>query len=212
MSSQSDTASQAQGAVDAPSKPVAPWDVDWSQFTQVKPESPAESPLWAEFDKSQALQSGQASAASISDSILGIVINVTLALAVGYCFFRLISPRTVSTPTDVGRKWSAWAALASTATMMPPFFRKLDINSFALWLLGLVVWGVAAFLLGWGYGRFVKYRNSSTPDPSASQITTSTSPESAIAERLHNLEHLLQKGIVSQGEYDEQRRRILHDL
>lgn len=182
--------------------------IDWSQFTPVKPEGAFEKYLRDQ----EKLESAQ-TAASSGASFLGAVVNVGLALAVGYGLFRLISPRSVSTAVHVGQKWLAWTAMVWSAVQLPPFFRKLDINSFALWLLGFVVLGTIAFLSGWAYARFVVPRRLSRSGPTADKnISTSVIPENSVAERLRSLDDLRRKGLVSQGEYDEQRQRILHDL
>jgi hypothetical protein len=86
--------------------------------------------------------------------LVGLV-TVALAGAVGFCLFKLVSPKGVATsPVGVGRKWFAWVIFAGTLTLLPKFFRKLDADSFAMWLIGVVIYGGLAFFFGWIYGLF----------------------------------------------------------
>jgi hypothetical protein len=87
--------------------------IDWSQFTPVKPEGAFEKYLRDQ----EKLESAQ-TAASSGGPFLGIVVNVGLALAVGYGLFRLISPRSVSTAVHVGQRWLAWTAMAWSAVQL----------------------------------------------------------------------------------------------
>lgn len=117
---------------------------------------------------------------SAIEAILTAAITVTLAGAVGYGLFRLISPRNEATnPSGLGRRWFAWTAMIVSFATLPPFFRLFDANSIAKWLVALVVFGGLAFGFGWLYGRFFKFNaagngNSLGPDEAGPQATNGT--------------------------------------
>jgi len=55
-----------------------------------------------------------------------------------------------------GRKWLAWAVFIITIAVLPKFFLYFDIDTFAAWVLGIMVFGTIAFGLGWLYGKVFK--------------------------------------------------------
>lgn len=117
---------------------------------------------------------------SAIEAILTAAITVTLAGAVGYGLFRLISPRNqAANPLGLGRRWFAWTAMIVSFATLPPFFRLFDANSIAKWLVGLAVFGGLAFGFGWLYGKFFKFNapgngNSSGPGEAGLQATNET--------------------------------------
>ena len=164
--------------------------------------------IWDEFDAKQT------PFASPGDSLLTAVINVGLSFALGYAIYRVAAPRAaVSTPTQLGRKWFAWMAAIATVALMPRFFRTLDLNSFAVWLLNLIVWGGMAFLLGWVYGKFFRFKDRVREAPAiASSPPEGISTKAPVEQRLIQLEELRQKGLISDAEFAKRRGSILDEL
>ena len=91
---------------------------------------------------------------------MGLLPSLVIAAAVAYGIYRLVRPQpTDFTTSSVGRKWSAWALAAATMAFLPgALLRSLAVNVTAVWLLNLVVWGGAAFLLGLCWGRLTARR------------------------------------------------------
>ena len=79
-----------------------------------------------------------------------------LAGAVGYWLYRLFRVKHPQTPIHYARIWLAWSLFIASLTKLPSFFRHLDANSFAVWVLLSVVSGTLAGSIGWLYGRFFK--------------------------------------------------------
>lgn len=128
---------------------------------------------------------------SVTDVILSSAITVTLAGAVGYGLFRLISPRNEATNSlGLGRRWFAWTAMIVSVATLPPFFRLFDANSIATWLVSLAVFGGLAFGFGWLYGRFFKFNalgngNSSGPGEAGLQATNETATRDTAPSNLY---------------------------
>ena len=90
-----------------------------------------------------------------TESILTALFTVALSGAVALGLYKLFRPRGPATTAGAfGRRWMAWAIAIGTITVLPPFFRKLDGNSLALWLLSVVLSGGLTFLIGWVVGLF----------------------------------------------------------
>lgn len=182
--------------------PVAPVkrsqdSVDWSQFTTVKPEG-----------------AGVVQTVAPSDSIgLGVLPNLGIAIAIGYGLFRLISPRSISSPIHVGLKWFAWTTMGWCIVELPRFFRKFDADSLALWLLGIVMLGSLSLLAGWSYARFITPRTFIKSGGIVGRSeSTPVATDSAIVRRLRDLENLRQQGLISESEYNDQRQRIIREV
>ena len=83
--------------------------------------------------------------------------------AIGWWLKNLIQPKRISqSASDIGRKWGAWIVFAVCVTNLTPFIVRLDKNSFALWVLGVVIFGAAAYMLGWVYGKLVLFKNATS--------------------------------------------------
>jgi hypothetical protein len=98
-------------------------------------------------------------------ALIGIYVDaaiiVVLTFGVAWGLYWIIRPRNETrTATAFGRKWAAWTIAIATINMVPSFFRKLDGNSLALWLIGAFGWGVLAFFIGLMIG-FIRYRKTS---------------------------------------------------
>ena len=100
----------------------------------------------------------------MNEPLLGALPAVAIAFAIGYGLYWLAVPKeSAATAVQFGRKWYAWVALGSTVTFFPKLlYQPFSINSLAIWLIiGLVMFGGIAFLLGWAYGKF-RFRKSRT--------------------------------------------------
>lgn len=81
--------------------------------------------------------------------------NIAAAAVVAYLLFRWISPGPETAESFWrARKWAAWVvAMLTIALLTRVFNRGFDIDRFAAWVLGVVVWGGLAFALGWTWTR-----------------------------------------------------------
>lgn len=111
---------------------------------------------------------------AVQASIGIALITVAAAGAIGYGLFNIINVKGKAvSPNEFGRKWFAWAVFASTFAALPKFLRQWDADSFAAWLLAIVVFGGVAYLLGWIIGKFLGV---------GGQPTVSAEPDSGIAD------------------------------
>jgi hypothetical protein len=97
-----------------------------------------------------------------------VVATLTVGLggAVGWWLRKLIAPQgAATTASELGRSWAGWIVFVSSFTMLARFFGKLDVNSFAAWLVGGGVWAIVAYALGWAYGNFFKFKDGSVATP-----------------------------------------------
>lgn len=59
------------------------------------------------------------------------------------------------TPFSFAWRWFCWIVLAATvAALAPRASRLFELNTLAVWVLLVVLWGGLAFVLGYGYGCF----------------------------------------------------------
>ena len=125
------------------------------------------------------------SAAQAATSIA--FVNVGIAFVVGFGLFKLISVKgKAAFPDEYGRKWLAWAVFFSTLVALPKFIRLWDANSFAVWLLALVVFGGIAYVLGLIIGRLKRYGKksnvaSSEPSPNVADPKNNMTNEGSIS-------------------------------
>ena len=91
---------------------------------------------------------------------MGLIPSLIIAAAVAYGAYWLVKPKQLDfTAGSLGRKWSAWTLAAATMAFLPgALSRGLDVNAVAVWILNLVLWGAAAFLLGFAWGRLTASR------------------------------------------------------
>lgn len=105
-----------------------------------------------------------------------LIVALVLAFAIGIGLQRLIKGDLVlaSKPCDYARIWSSWVVFLATLATLTGFFIQLDVDSFAVWVLAVVVYGGAGYGAGWLYGKF--FGNKSIPEAS-DQATRGQDPE-----------------------------------
>ena len=90
------------------------------------------------------------------------VMNVAIALVIGYVLYRLI--KTKNTPTkasDYGRNWMAWMALFATLSGLPKVIYKPSPDTIFGFITPLIFFSLIAFILGFVYGKFKVRKDSS---------------------------------------------------
>lgn len=110
-----------------------------------------------------------AAGGGVITALVAALVTVGLGGLVGLWLRSLISPQGIAeTAHEVARVWAGWVIFASCITMLPGFIGKLDGPSFFKWFVGGGVLVAVAYLLGWAYGNFFKFRNediySAPPD------------------------------------------------
>lgn len=113
-------------------------------------------------------------------------VTVGIAAAVGYGLYRLINVANPQTPSDWGRRWLSWSLFLACISQLPSFFRHLDSNSFAVWVLISVVLGALGFSIGWVYGKLFKLGNSSSTRPT-SAVTSNTNTSESVDEQYYEV-------------------------
>ena len=89
--------------------------------------------------------------------------GVIASFAIAFGLYKLITLRANSTsPFGLGRKWFAWMVAIGTITTLPKFFYQMDIDSFAMWVLCITVFGGVAFFIGWTIGLLTIQKAKST--------------------------------------------------
>lgn len=96
-----------------------------------------------------------------ADILLEVLIASALGVVVGWVLFLLIKPKgKPTTPSQLGRLWMAWWAIAIYGT----FIGKAYVDGLARSEIFIVYFVAALFLLlcayvgGWTYGRAFKFR------------------------------------------------------
>jgi hypothetical protein len=103
------------------------------------------------------------------------LIIVGLAGAVGWGLKSLISPAgQPKNAIELGRRWAGWIVFGICVSMLSQFFGKLDLLSFIKFVVGLI-WVPVAYGLGWGYGKFFKFK-SAAQSPTTDAPNTSNQP------------------------------------
>lgn len=111
------------------------------------------------------------------------LITVGLGGAVGWWIKSLIGPASEpKNANELGRRWAGWIVLGTCMSMLSQFFGKLDFLSLFKWLVGGGTWVAVAYVLGWVYGKFSKFK-SAAPSPSSSAPNTSSNSYSPPAEK-----------------------------
>lgn len=112
------------------------------------------------------------------------LITVGLGGAVGWGLKSLIGPAgQPNNAGELGRKWAGWIILAVCVSLLSKFFGKLDAVSFFKWLAGGGTWVAVAYVLGWVYGKFFKFKSTPTgrlPDVLPTPSATNT-PSAAVS-------------------------------
>lgn len=86
--------------------------------------------------------------------LVTVAITLILAGVVGYGLYKVITPKgEVKSASEYGRRWLALMVFFVTFTTLPGFFRDLDVDSFARWIVVVVFYGGVAFLAGYIYGK-----------------------------------------------------------
>ena len=110
------------------------------------------------------------------------LITVGLGGVVGWWLKSLIGPAgQPNNAVELGRKWAGWIVLAVCFSMLSKFFGKLDAVSFFNWFAGGGIWVAVAYVLGWGYGNFFKFKNGNASNKDGefgrqTPSSTATSP------------------------------------
>jgi len=93
---------------------------------------------------------------------------VGLGGVVGLWLRSLISPQGgAESAHELARVWAGWVIFASCITMLPGFIGKLDRLSFFKWFVGGGILVAVAYLLGWAYGNFFRFRDGDVRSSSA---------------------------------------------
>ena len=96
------------------------------------------------------------------------LITVGLGGMVGLWLRSLISPQGgAESAHELARVWAGWVIFASCITLLPGFIGKLDRLSFFKWFVGGGILVAVAYLLGWAYGSFFRFRDGDVRSPSA---------------------------------------------
>lgn len=112
---------------------------------------------------------------------MGAIPSVLIAGIVGAFIFYLASPKVgLTTPSDIGRKWFAWAALIICLAILPNYIRDTsDDVVLVKWGIDMVFFGGGAFLLGWAYGKFFKTWDTAPSSASKSEPAPPTGVRSS---------------------------------
>lgn len=96
-------------------------------------------------------------------------IELMVAGGIGFAFYKLIVPPGPSkTASELGRKWFAWSlCLAAFSTVLIMAKKPSGLlgpmeflaQGFGQLIANLFLYGAFAFLIGWLYGRFVKFKS-----------------------------------------------------
>ena len=95
---------------------------------------------------------------------------------------------------------------ATSIGVLTGFFINLDAESFARWVLGVVVFGGLAFGAGYAYGKFFRKADGGSK---ISSLEGSYTHADDTIQKLERLTELRDKGSLSQEEFDELKRKIL---
>lgn len=127
-----------------------------------------------------------AAGGGVIPALIVALVTVGLGGLVGLWLRSLISPYgRAESAHDVARSWAGWVIFASCITMLPGFIGKLDGLSFFKWFVGGGILVAVAYLLGWTYGNFFRFRDGDAdfapPDrpinmPRAEPVTDSSRP------------------------------------
>jgi hypothetical protein len=154
--------------------------------------------------------------AVFSGPLLIFRLPLGLAILVGIGLHRCVAGSGVPiTPVEMGRRWLAWLTLIVSITVLPKFFRNLDGDSFAQWLIGLFVFAPLAFGLGWVYGKYWAFKSeSAAPDSCGPKSACDLEPVSmkVQAERLSTLKSLVEQGLITTTDYEAKKKEILRRL
>lgn len=124
-------------------------------------------------------------------------ITILIGGGIGWWLRDLIAPNGVSTtPAELGRSWAGWMVFIASVSLLSKFIGKLDADSLFMWLLAGGTWVAVAFILGWGYGKFFKFSNSTmssrriqSDEPTRTPSITAAAEESAYARAADELEN-----------------------
>jgi len=101
-----------------------------------------------------------AAGSGVIPTLIVALITVGLGGIVGLWLRSLISPHGgAESAHELARVWAGWVIFASCITVLPGFIGKLDRLSFFKWFVGGGILVAIAYLLGWAYGNFFRFRN-----------------------------------------------------
>lgn len=86
--------------------------------------------------------------------------TVGLAAIIGFFLTRRYTGTTPKTAHEQGIKWAAWVFFLTVVYKLPIFLRKLNVDSFAILLLNLVILPPIGYAAGFAYFKF-RNRNKS---------------------------------------------------
>lgn len=120
-----------------------------------------------------------------TESRFSFLIPVLLSAAVAFSFYKLISPcGRATSASELRRKWIAWMISIGTIITLPAFVRRMDIESFAIWLICVVSLAGLAFVIGSTIWLFASKRSAAK----TSSTPTNVSPPPLPTESLGSLQ------------------------
>lgn len=101
-----------------------------------------------------------AAGGGVIPALVVALLTVGLGGLAGLWLRSLVSPHgRAESAHDVARIWAGWVIFASCITLLPGFIGKLDGLSFFKWFVGGGILVAVAYLLGWAYGNFFRFRD-----------------------------------------------------
>lgn len=94
---------------------------------------------------------------------MGGLIGLALSGVAWYGIKLIVAPAVIAeTPLDIGKKWFVWVSLVVCLTTLSKFLSGFDTEHFARWVLAMFTFSLPAFLLGFAYGKFFKFKAQPT--------------------------------------------------
>ncbi|OOZ75525.1 hypothetical protein BOW50_11365 [Solemya velum gill symbiont] len=79
-------------------------------------------------------------------------LGVIIGLAAAWLSYKVIKPKELEKTISYGRLWAAWAVALVTLIAIPRSIMQQEINFVVQWLIGLVAFGLGAFIVGLFHG------------------------------------------------------------
>jgi hypothetical protein len=126
---------------------------------------------------------------------------------IGWLLKRIVTPKRKSaTANELGRTWAGWI-IFFTSAQLGYFVGKLDVLSFLSWLVGGGICILLAYIAGWAYGHFLKFRTSNSGlDRASDAIYVQIDQEL----RTNNLDRAIWTRALGDGEGSEERAKALY--
>ena len=135
----------------APSRPVTQWEV-----IETSPSS------WEAIPPQRPSSLFGLGLGPVIDGIIVAIIIMLVAVGLKRLIWPFITPHT---PMDYGRSWASWAVALATMGTLWRFFPDHDEEALFVWILHIVVYGSAAFLLGLIIGAVKSKRRKIANEP-----------------------------------------------